>query len=139
MEGVQILVALLAPAPGATAAPACMRVEAPLASGEVPLRAQVVPHDCPADGADAAFRYDPAAGTVRALRDIPGGAVVRAVPLSLLAAVKPGQKLVLVEQVGTATVAREVTALRAARAGERVLVRGAAGAAFTAPGTQVQP
>jgi len=132
MGGVAILGFLLAlPAAPADGAGACLRLAAPLAAGEVALRADVAPAACPAERAAPAFHYDSLGHTVRAVRDLAAGEVVPAVPVSLLAAVRPGQKLFVTARIGAATVAREVTALRAARAGEPVLVRGAGGDVFT--------
>jgi flagella basal body P-ring formation protein FlgA len=132
--GAILVAGLLALAPQASADPqACVRVEKPLAMGEVPLREELAPVACVGDRADAGFRYDRAAGTVRAIRDLSPGSIVAAVPVSLLATVRPGQRLAVTTSVGAATVTREVVALRAARSGEPVLVRGAQGGVFTVP------
>jgi hypothetical protein len=133
-----ILASLLALPPGPAQA-ACLRVAAPLAAGEVPLREELAPADCPEPRPAPGFRYDPAARTVRALRELPVGTVVAAVPASLLAAVRPGQKLVVTIRVGAATLAREVTALRAARPGDRILVRAAGNEVFTVPAAEIRP
>lgn len=138
MGGMAILASLLALPPG-PAQGACLRVAAPLAAGEVPLREDLAPADCPEARPAPAFRYDPAAGTVRALRALPAGTLVPAVPPSLLAAVRPGQKLVVTTRVGAATLAREVTALRAARLGDRILVRSAGGEVFTVAEAETRP
>ena len=127
-----ILALLLAPPAGAEGgAAACMRVETALVAGQVPLREDLAPAACAEAKAPAGFRYDRAAGTVRALRDLPAGTLIPAVPTSLLAAVRPGETLVVTARVGSAPVTREVIARRAARAGEAMLVRGDRGETFT--------
>jgi hypothetical protein len=102
--------------------PACVRAEAPVAAGAVPVRADFAAAPC-AGAARPALRYDPRIGAARAIRDIAAGEVIAAPPASLLADVRPGDTLYLIAHVGTATVERAVTATQAGRHGQPIFVR----------------
>jgi hypothetical protein len=67
------------------------------------------------------FRYDRAAGAVRALRPLWTGALVRRPPEFALARIRPGETLSLQTQVGPVIVQRDVAVVRPAHAGRAVV------------------
>lgn len=106
----------------------CIRALHAVTAGAIPTGEDVAPSPCTAPQ-PAAFRFDPAARTVRAIRDLADGDVAPA-PRFALASVRPGQRLFLKTQAGPVTVDREVEAVQAARAGQSVFVRAAGGEMF---------
>jgi flagella basal body P-ring formation protein FlgA len=109
----------------------CVRAEAAIAAGAVPVRADFAAAPC-AGAARPALRYDPWIGAARAMRDIAAGEIIAAPPAALLADVRPGDTLNLVAHVGTATVEREVIATQAGRNGQAIFVRTADGRVVSA-------
>jgi hypothetical protein len=115
---------------GQPAEAACLRALRALAAGEVAAGADFAVAPCEKPG--AAFAYDRALRVARLRRDVAEGEVVRGAP-AMLSAVRPGQPLTLRTHIGPVVVERQVEVVRPARAGERVLVKGADGRVFAAP------
>lgn len=127
MGGAALVVLALA---AATPTGPCLAVLHPVSAGALAVRGDFA--DAPCDGALPAFRYDRAARTLRAGRDLAPGERVRG-PASLLSVVRPGDHLALRAHVGPVVVEREVEVVEPARAGEKIIVRGADGHVFSAP------
>jgi len=126
-------VRLVRPADSRTAAPspACLRLVRAVRAGTVVVAADVEPAPCEA-GRMQRLRWDRAARAPRAAADLQAGDQIRAAA-GVLPVVRAGDRLVLQVRIGPVLVEREVEAVRPARAGEKVFVRGADGAAFAAP------
>jgi flagella basal body P-ring formation protein FlgA len=76
---------------------------------------------------------------MRASRDLSVGETLPAIPAFALPAIRPGDRLRLVDRVGAVTVERQVTALQAGQAGEPLFVKAADGAVFTATSLEIAP
>jgi len=101
---------------------ACLTALAPIAAGSTPVRGDFAASSCAADSRPA-LRYEPAAGAVRAMRDIAEGEIIAAPPAAAMPDIRSGEPLFLVARVGSATVERAVTAAQPGRAGRPIFVR----------------
>jgi hypothetical protein len=115
---------------GGPAEAACLRALRALAAGDVAVAADFA--EAPCEAAGAALAYDRGLRVARLRRDVVAGEVVRGAP-AMLSSVRPGQGLTLQARSGPVTVERRVEVVRPARAGERILVKGADGRVFAAP------
>lgn len=120
--------AAASPAPGAP----CLRALRPLPAGEAPTAADFAPAACGPRPPRPAFVLDTRSRTARSARDLAEGEIVPALPSFAFAAVRPGQAVWIETRVGPVVVQRQVQAVQAARAGQRVFVKDAAGAVFAA-------
>lgn len=116
-----------------TAPERCLKVTHDTLAGQIPSRADFTASDCANMAGDQPFRYEPNAGAVRTLRDLHAGEILAAAPLSMLAAIRPGQALYVASHVGPVIVERRVEAVQAAAAGHGLFVRSTDGAIFPAP------
>ena len=133
---IAMLAASAAPAPRPETAPAegaCMRVETRLVAGDFAGADDLSAADCGAEAAKPGFRYDPVSRLVRASRDLEPGEIVPAVSSTLLAGVRPGQRIRLSTRIGAVTIDREVEAVRAAPVGRPLFVRAEDGKIFSIP------
>jgi hypothetical protein len=110
----------------------CLAAVAAIPAGAVPVRTDFQPAPCGAE-ASRALRYDARHGVLTAARDIAEGEVIAAPPLSLLPEVRPGDRLILVARIGTATVERQVIAAQPGRHGRGLFVRTGDGLLISAP------
>jgi len=133
ITGLTALLAGVSPA----RADSCVRVAKPLAASTAPVAGDFEPADCAHVSAASAFRYD--GRTVRSARVLAVGEVLRQPPSFALAAVRPGDKLVIRVQAGPVVVQRTVEALQAARSGDRLFVKADDGAVFSVPFEGTQP
>jgi hypothetical protein len=115
----------------------CRRVLTPLAPGAIPLASDFEPAAC--EGARIAFRYDPASGVARSLRDLQAGEVVVALPDSAVAGLRPGARLHLQTHVGPVRVDRTVEAVLPTRRGEAMFVRASDGVVFAVATSELHP
>lgn len=100
----------------------CLQAIAAIPAGAVAVRGDFAEAPCAGETVRA-LRYEARTGAARAIRDIPAGETIAAVPASMLADVRPGDTLYLVARVGTATVERAVTAAQPGRRGRSLFVR----------------
>jgi len=111
---------------------ACLAALAPIAAGTLPVRGDFADAPCGAR-TELALRYDGRRHALAAARDIEAGEVIAAPPASLLPDVRPGDPLILIARVGTATVERQVTAAQPGRRGRGIFVRTPDGRLVAAP------
>ena len=121
-----------------TPPPACARMRVSAVTGQALTKADLDATACGDDPAKA-WRYDQAAATIRATRDLRAGEVVRAPPPSLLSSIRAGQPIRLSATFGAVTVEREVQAAQSARTGGTLFVRGADGVVFATSAPEAQP
>lgn len=97
----------------------------------------IVPEMLARSGCDGrgrvSLRHDPQAGLVRAGRALDAGTAIGRLALPVPASVRTGETLLLTSTSGPVRVQRSVTAFQPGRAGGRVFVRAAEGAAFAVP------
>jgi flagella basal body P-ring formation protein FlgA len=110
-----------------------------LSRGAVAGTRDVAPTPCSAAPVALSLRYDPTIRAMRTTRDLSVGETLPAIPAFALPAIRPGDRLRLVAQVGAVTVERQVTALQAGQAGAPLFVRAADGAVFTATFREIAP
>ncbi|HWA90283.1 MAG TPA: hypothetical protein VG889_09630 [Rhizomicrobium sp.] len=128
--------AMLAAAPAGDAS--CIRALGPLASGSVPQPDGFERVACPKD-ASRPYRYDRAGGIARLTREVAAGEVLRPAPELDVAMVRPGDTLELTSGAGPVRIERDVTALQAARPGQRLFVRAADGQVLSVRYEDVAP
>lgn len=112
-----------------TQTPSCLQVARPLAAGVLVTGGDFARVPCPA-AVDAAFRYDRQLRAARTARDLATGEIVRDLPAFAFADVRPGDRLVVQARAGVVVIERQVVAVQAARAGQRLFVRTPDGAVF---------
>jgi flagella basal body P-ring formation protein FlgA len=112
---------------------ACFEVVRALLSG-TPLAAEDVRQvPCDAARTAAAVRYDASAGTAVALSPLSAGDYLGRLAEVPAKGVAKGARLTLRSSAGPVIIEREVTAIQAGRAGQRIFVQDAGGKIFAAP------
>ena len=130
LGGINLVIAALAGAMvGAPSTHRCVEVVHPLAGGAFPVEMDLAPAICPAV-VETPFWFDPAAGVVRAQRDIAAHQVVAAPPYDMLARHRPGDPITVEVLIGPVRVQRDVVVVRPTRAKRPLLVRGTDGTTF---------
>lgn len=127
-----MMLSLFLLAAGSVGEPECVRILRPIAAGVSPVSSDFEPAPACPSAASAGFRYDTASGAAVARRDLAAGELLRPLAASLQVTARKGQDLQLRERVGGVTVARGVTAAQSGRSGQRIFVRTAEGAVFSA-------
>lgn len=124
--------AVALPAPPSREPPPCLRAIAALDAGSTSDAAGFERVACPDRRLASAFRYDESRRSIRLSRPLARGDIVPAYPEFALAAVRSGDRLTLISVAGPVRIERQVEALQAARAGERLFVRSPDGQVFAA-------
>lgn len=127
-----LLVASLLIAPHTQDVPSCMRATRALIAGAVPAADDLVEVDCGDIKPPLVVRYDADMRTVRLARPVHADEIIAAIPVSMTAAVSPGEKLFVVIRVGPVMLQREVEALQPANPGQKLFVRTADGQVMSA-------
>lgn len=141
----RISVELVSPSVTAAARPPrqepaqCLRVRRTLGAGQSPAAGDLSPAPCGDAAPATAFRYDAAARTLRAGRDLASGEVIAAIPTFALASVAPGQRVSVRSSLGPVRIEREVVALQSAGPGQSLFVQGAGGEVFSVPFADIAP
>ncbi len=117
---------------------ACVKVVGAAPTDGVVSFRNVVAAPCAAGALDGLW-FDRASGVMRARRALAPGEIVRSPPASALAAIAPGDSLVIEARVGPVRVQRRVEALQPARQGEGLFVRTADGAVVSIPAPTEAP
>ena len=135
-ESGEVLVRWTPDAPTALpASNACAKVVIPIEGGAFPATEDLAPATCPAGfRSNRDLILDPAAGLVRASRDLAPGQMVAAPPAAMLARYRKGQAFDLSIVVGPVKVERSVEAVRPVRPGANAVVRAADSAVLFVPG-----
>ncbi len=111
----------------------CRVMRAAVEAGGIVDLSNTEPGACPADQAKPRVRYDMAARVARAKGAMPAREAIGRVYLPARPLVEVGSRLVITAMVGPVRVSRQVTALQAARPGQRFFVRDEQGKIFAAP------
>lgn len=127
-----LLIASLLIAPPAQDVPACMRATRALIAGAVPAVGDLVAVDCVDVKPPSVVRYDADMRIVRLTRPVHADEIIAAIPVSMTAAVSPGEKLFVVIRVGPVMLQRQVEALQPANPGQKLFVRTADGQVMSA-------
>ena len=117
---------------GAAGDTGCVRTVRAITAGSSPAPGDFAPALACRRSAHPNFRYDAVSGAAVATRDLAVGELLPSVAAAVQVVARKGQDLRLRERIGTVTVERGVTAAQAGRAGQRIFVRTADGAVFSA-------
>jgi uncharacterized protein YbbK (DUF523 family) len=117
----------------------CLKVLAPVAAHDVPQPSAFAPAPCPLAALESVYRYDGTQGVSVTARAFAPGEIVRAFPEFAASMVRPGDKLELIGASAGVRIERDVTALQAARAGQRLFVKAADGQIISVRYEEVRP
>ncbi|MFI4973088.1 MAG: hypothetical protein ACHP84_00955 [Caulobacterales bacterium] len=117
----------------------CFTVVSPVAAGSFAPIDDFGPAICATAPVRRALRYDARSGAVRAGQDLQPGELVAAAPASLLAHVRPGERLTLAARVGPVKVERSVEALQPAVEARGLFVRAVDGQVFSVAEREIEP
>ncbi len=116
----------------ATTALTCVMAREAVAADAAPTPRSFMPAPCAGVITDALW-FDARSGVVRARRALHPGDVLTVPPASAVAAVAPGDPLVIEATVGPVRVQRRVFALQPARPGEHLFARTSGGSVISIP------
>ena len=118
----------------------CLRVVQPIAAWSFPTAADLAPADCAGAAPDAAFRYETRLRRQRApCATSSPGELVTGISGVAIAAMRPGQAVNVVANIGPVRVERQVEAVQTGKPGGHLFVRAANGDVFSVAYGDVQP
>ena len=116
----------------------CRAMARPVAQWEVVAPGDTEAVACSDDALTAKLGYDRRSGTVRARTPLVQGENIGRVWWPVRPQVLPGDKVRVLAKLGRVAVSREVTALQAAKPGQRFFAMGSDGKIFSAPPLRVE-